>query len=62
MWWSLLFTLMAQLLKWLLSEDGPLKPRDEKNLREFLDQARLAERQANFKGVRTNSFGNYSPG
>lgn len=50
--WSILLTIAVQLLKWLLSENGPLKKRDEAKLREFFvlaDKARVRARERGFK-------------
>ena len=51
MWWSLLLTLAYQLLKWLLSQQGPLAPKDEAKLREFLKTTRQIEARAHTCGV-----------
>lgn len=51
MWWSLLLTLALQLLKWLLSENGPLKPKDEEKLQEFFRTVEKARHRAQARGV-----------
>lgn len=52
MWWSLLLTLAIQLLKWLLSDDGPLKEKDEVKLREFFEVVDKARDRAQSRGMR----------
>lgn len=49
---SLLLPLMIQLLKWLLSSDDPLKPREEKRLREFLVLAEKVRFRAEARGMK----------
>jgi len=51
MWWSILLSLTLTLLKWLLSEDGPLKPKDEAKLREFFAITDKARRQTQARGI-----------
>ena len=51
MWWSLLLSLALQLLKWLLSDDGPLRPKDAEKVAEFIRLARQAESRAYARGV-----------
>ena len=57
MGWSVLFSLLlpllTQLLKWLLSNDSPLKPREEKKLREFFDLSDKLRFRAEARGMKT---------
>lgn len=48
--WSILLTMALQLLKWMLSDDSPLKKRDEAKLREFFALADKAKARAYQRG------------
>ena len=51
MWWSILLSLSLALLKWLMSDEGPLKQADEIKLREFFAVADKARKRAQARGI-----------